>query len=192
MFQILINEFIEKNPKLKNAILYFAKEHPKRKGQPLYQTYLYKFLAFMDFTSIEEFGTPVFGLEYAALKEGPVPMDIYKNRSDIENDSFEFKQIDKNKYIVKSKTQADVDLSYFSEYEIEKMNNLLDKYSKRGVLVEIINRESHSLRAYKATVRDKLISYDDIFIDLKNKSEEDLTPEEESYLIYAGLKKITS
>lgn len=189
MFQILINDFIEKNPKLKNAILYFAKEHSERKGQPLYQTYLYKFLAFMDFKSIEEFGTPVFGLEYAALDQGPVPMDIYNNKDYIKNESFEFKKIDENKYIIKSNKQAD--LSCFSEYEIEKMNNLLDKYSKKGVLVKTINEESHSLRAYKVTAKDKLISYDDMFIDLKNKNEKDLAPEEESYLIYKGIKKIT-
>lgn len=181
---------IEKNEKLKNAICYFAQEHPKKKGAPLYQTYLYKFLAFLDFGSTEERGKPIFGLIYDALEEGPVPMDIYNKRDELKNETFEFVKIDENKYIIKPSKQAD--LCCFSEYEIRKMNELLDKYSKRGIRTRDVNDASHLIRAWKATERNRTISYDDMFENLQNKSEEELTPEEETYLIYKSIIKTIS
>ncbi|GAH55299.1 unnamed protein product, partial [marine sediment metagenome] len=117
---------IDKNEKLKNAICYFALKHPNKKGAPLYQTYLYKFLAFMDFGSIAENGKPIFGLSYDALEEGPVPMEIYNKRDKLNNEAFKFIKLDGSKYIVRPKKQAN--LSYFSEYEIRKMDEILDKY----------------------------------------------------------------
>jgi len=181
---------IEKNEKLKNAICYFAQEHPKKKGAPLYQTYLYKFLAFLDFGSTKERGKPIFGLTYDALEEGPVPMDIYNKRDKLKNETFEFKKLDEEKYIIISNKTAN--LSYFSEYEIKKMNELLDKFSKKGIRTKDINDESHSIRAWKVTGRNRTISYDDMFENLQNKSEEELTPEEETYLIYKSIIKIAS
>ncbi len=132
----------------------------------------------------------MFGLSYGALKDGPVPMDLYKNRDQIKNDVFEFKQIDNEKYIVEANKEANI--RYFSEYEIGKMNELLNKYSRKGVVVRTVNDDSHQIRAWKETEEDKLIDYDDMFENLPNKSREDLTPEEESYLIYKSIVKITS
>lgn len=42
-----------KDEKLKNAICFFANEHEKLTRKPLSQTFLYKYLAFLDFKSIE-------------------------------------------------------------------------------------------------------------------------------------------
>ena len=182
---------ISKNEKLKNAICYFAQRHPSKKGgAPLYQTYLYKFLAFMDFGSIEERGKPIFGLSYDALDQGPVPMDIYNKRDGLKTDTFEFKKIDKGKYIVRPRKQAN--LSYFSKYEIKKMDEILEKYSKRGITTRDVNDASHSIRAWEVTEKNKTISYDDTFENLQIKSKEELTPEEETFLIYKSIAKIAS
>ena len=180
---------INKNEKLKNAICYFAQKHPSKKGAPLYQTYLYKFLAFMDFGSIAERGKPIFGLSYDALEEGPVPMEIYNKRDKLNNETFIFIKLDENKYIVRPKKQAN--LSYFSEYEIRKMDDILDKYSKKGITTKVVNKASHSIRAWKATERNVTILYDDMFENIKCKNEEKLTPEEETFLIYKSIAKIT-
>ena len=181
---------IDKNEKLKNAICYFAQRHPNKKGTPLYQTYLYKFLAFMDFESIMEMGKPIFGLSYDALEEGPVPMDIYNRRDRLKNETFEFVKIGEGKYIVRPKKQAN--LSYFSEYEIRKMDELLDKYSKKGIKTRDVNNASHSIRAWKVTERNKAILYDDMFENIQYKNKEELTPEEETFLIYKSIVKIAS
>ena len=181
---------IDKNEKLKNAICYFAQRHPSQKGAPLYQTYLYKYLAFMDFGSIVERGKPIFGLSYGALEEGPVPMDIYNRRDRLKNETFEFIKISKDKYIVKPKKQAN--LSYFSEYEIKKMDENLDKYGKKGITTRDVNKASHLIRAWKVTERNKPILYDDMFENIKCKNKEELTPEEETFLIYKSIMKISS
>ena len=40
--------------KIENAICFFASEHQKKTKHPLYQTFLYKYLAFLDFESLRE------------------------------------------------------------------------------------------------------------------------------------------
>ena len=144
----------------------------------------------MDFESIAERGKPIFGLSYDALDEGPVRMDIYNRRDRLKNETFEFVKIDKGKYIVRPKKQAN--LSYFSEYEIRKMDELLDKYSKRGIKTRDVNMASHSIRAWKVTERNKTILYDDMFENIQCKNKEELTPEEETFLIYKSIVKIAS
>jgi hypothetical protein len=57
-----------KNEKIQNAIAFFAKEHCKKVRKPLYQTYLYKYLAFLDFISLREVGRPALELIYKAME----------------------------------------------------------------------------------------------------------------------------
>jgi len=63
--------------RLEIGIGYFVKKfYEKIKKFPT-QTQVYKFLAFVDFISAKERGKPVFGLKYLAMKNGPVPVDLY-------------------------------------------------------------------------------------------------------------------
>jgi hypothetical protein len=66
--------------KIENAICFFAKEHQKKARKPLYQTFLYKYLAFLDFISLRETGQPALGLRYLAMEKGPVPIEIYDKK----------------------------------------------------------------------------------------------------------------
>ncbi|MEM4534912.1 MAG: hypothetical protein QW764_02580 [Desulfurococcaceae archaeon] len=89
--------------KLENAIAYFAKRHYEKTGRPLTKIYLYKYLAFMDFLSVRETGKPAIGLRYLATENGVVPVGIIV-------------PIEKH----------EIDLSYFSDYEIELMERLIE------------------------------------------------------------------
>ncbi|GAH95865.1 unnamed protein product, partial [marine sediment metagenome] len=73
-----------------------------------------------------------------------------------------------------------------------KMGEILDKYSKKGITTKDVNKASHSIRAWKATERNGTILYDDMFENIKFKNEEELTPEEETFLIYKSIVKIAS
>jgi len=47
-----------RNEKIQNAIAYFAEQHRLRVRRPLYQTFLFKYLAFFDFFCLKETGRP--------------------------------------------------------------------------------------------------------------------------------------
>ena len=69
-----------RNEKIQSAVAFFAKQHYKKTKRLLYQTYLYKYLAFLDFLSLRETGIPALGLVYSAMDLGPVPIEIYGNK----------------------------------------------------------------------------------------------------------------
>lgn len=75
--------------KLKNTILFFAKEHYKCTGKYTTQIQIFKYLAFLEFESIKESGLPAFGLKYKATKFSPVPEDLYKKWSSVKQISDE-------------------------------------------------------------------------------------------------------
>jgi len=80
--------------RIENAICFFASEHQKRSEKPAFQTFIYKYLAMLDFLSIEETGQPVLGLNYVALKRGPVPEEIYFEKKFMKSDLYEFEKCD--------------------------------------------------------------------------------------------------
>ncbi len=184
--------------KIKNAICYFAFEHFKRTGKYLSQTILYKFLAFLDFMSLKETGKPSLELEYKALERGPVPPEIYNNLKEFaDTDCFQFFRSFTNAIVVVSKKEANLD--YFSKYEVDLMNKLLDKYSISGVTQRVIckkiNDDSHKIKAWEIAWNNKpnsLINYNDMFENLNNKSDNELSIQEENFLTYKGLKEISS
>ena len=54
----------DREEKIKNAICFFAFEHERLTSGPLTHASLYKYLAFLDYASIEETGAPALGLLY--------------------------------------------------------------------------------------------------------------------------------
>jgi len=177
--------------KIENAICFFASEHQKKTKQLLYQTFLYKYLAFLDFESLKETGRPCLGLTYKAMERGPVPMEIYGQRDKIKSLLFEFRRDQEDKITVHPKKKPNLD--YFSKKEVGQMQRLIEIYAKIYIPAKLISDASHeSIMAWKKTWRSNkngFIDYSAEFDDnLADKKEADLTYPEESYLIYRALE----
>ncbi len=184
--------FPYKKEKIENAICYFATMHAKKTKRLLTQTSLYKYLALLEFESIQETGKPAFELTYRAMKRGPVPLEIYNKRFDYKTDLFEFIPREVEKIDVKAKGTPG--LEYFSEFEIKKMEEFIFIYAQPYYQTKHISVGSHEIKAWRKAWTEKpnsIIDYADQFDDLDRKSEDELTLEEESYLIYKGLEKLS-
>ena len=183
--------------KRNNAICFFAQEVYKLRKQYLPQTLLYKFLSYLDFFSIEKLGKPALELEYRAYKKGPVPVGIYNSREGYQTDCFKFEKRGTNRFIIISTKEADLD--YFSEFEIETMNYLLDKYIRNNLsmkkIIDNICEDSHNeIKAWKVAYNRKKnsrIDYSDTFKDLDKKENNKLSIQEERFLVYRSLKNKT-
>jgi len=177
--------------KIENAICFFAREHLKKTKHPLYQTFLYKYLAFLDFESLRETGRPCLGLTYKAMERGPVPMEIYSKRNEFKTPLFEFYHDQEGRFTIHSKCKANLD--YFSKFEINQMHRLIEIYAKSYIPAKIISDASHeSIISWKKTWKKNpngIMDYDAEFDDnLFNKKEKELNYSEESYLIYRALE----
>ena len=178
--------------KIENAICYFASEHYKTTHKPLTQTYLYKYLAFLDFKSLEDTGKPALGLEYVAMDHGPVPIKIYRDRDKIKSNCFDFRSSGKNVYVVVAKGTPDLD--FFSDQEIKEMRRLIEIYADQFVKASDMSEASHqSIKAWKRAYKKKpnsIIDYDLAFDeDIYSKPEKSLSFAEECYLTYKALQK---
>ena len=186
-----------KTEKINNAICFFADEVYKRTQKYLPQTLLYKFLAYLDFYSVEKLGKPALELKYNACENGPLPLEIYNKREDYESDCFKFLKRKNEKYVIISKNEANLD--YFSEFEIEIMNNLLKKYVRKNLpMTKIIDKicdDSHNdIKAYKFAYDKKEnseIDYSDTFEEIDKKEYDKLSIQEERFLVFRGLKNMS-
>jgi hypothetical protein len=178
--------------KIENAIAFFAARHKKATRKPLSQTFLYKYLAFLDFTSLEETGRPVLGLQYRAMERGPVPVEIYAKRQELKTSFFEFRNTDGTQFVVLPK--KDPNLDYFSKYEIDLMERLIEIFADAFVRTGDISEASHQeIKAWKKAwdrQPNSIIDYDLTFTNgFFSKPEEQLTLAEETYLIYKGIEE---
>jgi hypothetical protein len=178
--------------KIKNAIAFFAKEHRKHTKQYLYQTFLYKYLGFLDLDGVAKNGIPVLGLTYRAMDRGPVPIEIYEKRKNYKTDLFYFKNIKENNYIIVPKDKKP-NLDYFSKNEIDEMYRLIEIYANRFVSCGDVSEASHQeIKAWKKAYKQKpnsIIDYDLCFEEnINDKPEEELTPPEESYRIHKTIE----
>ncbi|WP_353684516.1 type II toxin-antitoxin system antitoxin SocA domain-containing protein [Thermodesulfovibrio sp. 3907-1M] len=100
------------NPKrLNNAIVWFAKKHFEKTGKYPTLTQILKYLAFLEFESVKEWGIPAFGLKFKAYKHGPVPEEIYfklKNLESTDPELYKLKKHDDHIVIIPVK-EADED-----------------------------------------------------------------------------------
>lgn len=173
--------------KIQNAITFFAKEHRKKTKKPLYQTYLYKYLAFFDFTSLRETGCLALGLVYRAMKRGPVPIEIYENK--VDTDLYKFTK-DEIGEIVISKNKPNMD--FFSDYEVELMQRLVEIYATTWMTTSVMSDASHEdIKAWQRTWRSKqnaIIEYALEFEgDTYRKNENELSYPEEVFLTHKAL-----
>lgn len=173
--------------KIQNAIVFFAREHRKKTRKPLYQTYLYKYLAFLDFISLREIGRPVLELIYKAMQRGPVPIEIYKEKAD--TPLYKFVKNELGEIIV---TNNKPNMDYFSSYEIELMYRLIEIYATSWMTTDVMSDASHEdIAAWRRTYYqnpnttiDYILEFDD---DLLSKRENELTYPEEAYLTYRAI-----
>jgi hypothetical protein len=168
--------------KIQNAIVFFAREHRKKTRKPLYQTYLYKYLAFLDFISLREIGRPSLGLVYRAMFRGPVPIEIYEKKED--TPLYRFVKDERGETIV---AQNKPNMDFFSSYEMDLMNRLIEIYATTWMTTDVMSDASHEdITAWKRTYYQKpntIIDYTLEFDgDLLLKKENELTYPEEVYL----------
>lgn len=177
--------------RIENAISFFAKEHQKKTKQSPSQTHIYKYLAYFDFQVLKETGKAPLDLEYIAMKRGPVPIDIYSQRREIESDLFAFEEIEDNKFIVKSKKVPNLD--FFSKDEIQKMNELIYIFASKYTTATIMSNSSHEqIQAWKKAWERKensRIDKTDTFQNVHSKPDEELTAPEEHFLLAEALKR---
>lgn len=181
-----------RNEKIENAICFFAAMHKKATRKPLSQTFLYKYLAFLDFKSVEDTGRPAFGLQYRAMRMGPVPTEIYSKRENYKTSLFEFRRVGENQYVIISKAEPDLD--YFSKAEIDEMNRLVEIYADAFVRAGDISEASHqTIRAWKKAWEkqpNSLIRYELAFDDdIERKDGTILSFSEENYLTHKAMEE---
>jgi len=178
--------------RLHNVICFFAREHLKHTKRNLYQTYLFKYLALFDFELLEETGRAPLDLDYRAMERGPVPVTLYGELESIESDLFHTRREEGNRIIIQSKRSPD--LSYFSDNELGKMKNLVYIYATRWITADDISEGSHQkiLAWRRAWTRkpNSMIDKADTFKQIQEKSEEELTPEEERFLVHRAIRNM--
>jgi uncharacterized phage-associated protein len=179
-----------RNEKVQNAVAYFAEQHRKKSKRYLYQTFLYKYLAFLDFYSLKETGRPALDLVYKAMKKGPVPIEIYEHKT--ETPKYKFVKDEWGEFVV---AKGKPDLDYFSPYEINLMDRLLEIFARKWVTSTQASDSSHErIKAWQRTwaqcpngIIDPALEFEG---DLFRKKEDQLSYSEEVYLTYRALKNI--
>lgn len=172
------------------AIGYFAKRfYDKIKKFPT-QTQVYKFLAFVDFTSAKERGKPVFGLKYLAMNNGPVPVDLYNEiKSVISVKTYPyFKVIVKeNKREIAPIDNRELNMKFFSKEEKELLDRFVEIFVEEGLNTYHYSEASHEkIKAWKKAYNQKPNSPMDYLDEIED---EELKEIYEGFLEIEALKR---
>lgn len=152
--------------KLVNSIVFFAK---KVKG--LGKVKLFKLLYFVDLEHFRQTGRTLTGLEYKAMKMGPVPQDLYNELDNVakhkdlraaiiampaKSGKSHYDRRSENAVIIKAK--ATFDKQFFSKRELDILEKIVEVY--KDVLSNDISDIAHNrdLPWYKVFVEDKNIN----------------------------------
>jgi len=126
-----------KKERLENAIAYMVKIQTQFTGRGVSQTYMYTYLALVDFRALKESGKPVFDLDYVAMTKGPVPSELYDSRDKMVDDENYFdvikleSDLDGNYWFV---GKQEPDLDYLSDYEIELIESTVEEFARKKQL----------------------------------------------------------
>jgi len=130
------------------------------------------------------------------MDKGPVPRHLYDQRTDLKTACYKF--VSEGENSIKIVPLKKPDLDYFSQIEIEIMNSILDEFAHPWTTTEDLILATHErICAWGKAWRrrgERLrvpMSYDDAFEGLGNKSDSELNPEEENYLVFKGLKAVS-
>ena len=173
-----------RDEKIKNACIFFAGEHRKNARRPLYQTHLYKYLAFFDFYCLRETGKPALEMNYRAMERGPVPLEVYDGKERVSG--CRFVKDDQGELVIPN---SKPNLDFFSDIEIEILQRLVDIYSQIWVSAATMSDATHEeIRAWKRTIRNKMIDPALEFEgDIFKKKEDELTFQEQVYLTHKAV-----
>lgn len=138
---------------------------------------LFKILYFADRDHVSEYGRTITGDTYIAMKNGPVPSNIFDVIKVVRGDSSsiiyrKFEQQFKESfdiiegYIITPKISADLD--YLSESDVEMIDKSIKKYGKMGF--SELSEISHQL-AWKSTGENQPMSLDLIMKENKDSDE---------------------
>ena len=183
---------VNQSKKLENAVAFFATEFEKRYKHWPAQMWIYKLLALLDFRMLKVTGRPCIGIEYTAMKNGPVPNVLYFNRyNGIASDVFQIVSAGNQRFDIEAKKEPDLD--YFSERAIDEMKNLAREFIESGRTLGDLIAETHKLRSWNAAMeaareigRESLpMEYADEFEENPmTKDGDKLTFQEESFVEY--------
>ncbi|WP_321991544.1 type II toxin-antitoxin system antitoxin SocA domain-containing protein [Marispirochaeta aestuarii] len=179
--------------RIDNAIAYFAKRHREITNKPAFKTYIFKYLALFDFSVLRETGVPAFDFSYDALQRGPVPRELYYRIDQLESEKYTVSEDqDGNHYFTET---GDAELDFFSEREIEQLQKIAESYMRPGMKTDdVCDATHHDIKAWRVAWENRgtrniaPMQYMDEFDDILSKSEDELEPEEEAYLIHQGLQ----
>ena len=158
--------------KIEQAICKMAQRHREKSSRPLYSTFLYKYLAFMDFRSLEDTGIPAFHFEYRAMPYGPVPLEIYEKRGQNHSEYYRWNDLGENRYTIE--VIRSPELKYFSRYELDLLDRMIADYAEKFSSTIEISEESHNkIRAWKIAHDRKpnsIIDFADTFATQEDKN----------------------
>ena len=184
--------------RLENTLLFFSQEHYKKTKRYPSQTVLYKYLAFFEFRYLEKTGIMPLELRYRAMKNGPVPIEIYDKRDQTGAFStVEFEQIETKAghpaYIVKPNGKFNPD--YFSDAELEEMGGLIEMFAQQWVGANVMSDASHeAILAWRKTFKKQanaiIDPIDDFERDILSLPSESLNSTEERFLTHRKIAEL--
>jgi hypothetical protein len=158
---------LNREEKIKNAICFFAWEHERLTRKLLTHTFLYKYLAFLDYASMEKTGRPALGLLYRTRGRGPLPIGAYGRQEKLKNDCFTFLPQGKGRYMVRATGKPD--LGCFSPLELSEMKSLVETYAHRFAKAcdtgEASRRATGFWKRTRGIGTSAGVGYDDVFGD---------------------------
>ena len=152
--------------KIKNAVCFFASEHERLTGTSLTHTSLYKYLAFLDYASIEKTGRPALGLLYRTKGRHPLPAGTHANLHSLREDRFIFLPQGQGRYLVAA--TAEPDLSSFSPLEVSEMKSLVEAYAHRFAKASDAGEAARKAKGFwkkRWTRASESVDFDDVFDD---------------------------
>ena len=179
--------------RLDNAVAHFAKFHKEITGNKAYKTYIFKYIALFDFMILDVTGKPAFDIDYDALEMGPVPSELYDHIDEYKSSFFSIIEDDNgNHYMIPTQ---EMNMDYFSEFEQEKLGQIVSNYIFKGMKTKDVYDRTHdeilswrTAWSGRGTALRVPMDYSDEFKNILDKEEADLSPEEESFLVFRGLK----
>ena len=184
--------------RLENTMLFFVLEHYRKTKKYPSQTILYKYLAFFEFRYLEKTGTMPLELTYRAMKNGPVPLEIYDKRnksgafSAVEFEPFEAKA-GNAAYIIKPKGKFNPD--YFAGAELSEMQELIEIFAQQWVSANIMSDASHEqILAWKKTYSKKpnaiIDPIDEFKRNIASEPSDTLSSAEERFMIHRSIAEL--
>ncbi|MES0490996.1 MAG: type II toxin-antitoxin system antitoxin SocA domain-containing protein [Leptospirales bacterium] len=139
--------------KLDDLIHTLSVEHKIISGKCLFKTSLFKYIDLFEFEILKETGHPPLNLEYLAWEKGPVPVNLNSLivNGEYDNDNVDLEIIEGNtsEQIKFIPNNADYNLDNFSEYEIEKIYDLIDRFATNYRRNTDLINATHELKSWK-------------------------------------------